>query len=169
MVKGQGKTEEKKGEEMISRRAKGNQFQDWVEDFVLKTFPDAVVHNQKTYAKLIKYRDKKTHQLKEQWISVRNDIFGAIDLIVITPTHRKTMFIQATEHPAVTKRLKELEKIPWHFDTMAVYLFQKRKRGRVAIKQLQMNEGTLELTPIGEIVWGKFVSKIEKIKGGLNA
>lgn len=148
---------------MTSKREKGNRFQNYVEDWILKTFPGSVVHNQKTYAKLIKYRDKKTHKLVEQWVSVRNDLLGAIDLLCILPHNNKTVFIQATEDPHVTKRLKELEKIPWHFDTMAVYLFQKRERGRVAIKQLQKNEGLLELTPIGEIVWGKFVSKITKL------
>lgn len=147
---------------MQNKRTKGNRFQDWVESWVLKTFPGAAIHNQKTSSKKIVYRDKKTGQLKEQWISTRNDIFGCIDLICILPNSDKTNYIQATEHTGVTKRVKEMEKVPWHFNTMNVYLFQKRERGRVSVKQLQKINNELKLIPIGEIKWGKYKNKIEK-------
>jgi len=134
-----------------STRRKGNEFQNWCEKWIKDHHPDASIHNQKTAAKLIKVRDKKTGELKDVWVSQRNDIFGCIDLIVILPFH-KPVYIQATEHSAVTKREKEMQKVPWNFNFCKVELWQKKKPGEIHIKKLT-DDG---LKDCGKIIRGKF-------------
>ncbi len=116
-----------------SKRQAGNDFQDWIEKFIKKQFPLAEIHNQKTVAHLIKIRDKKTGQLKDVWVSQRNDILGCVDLIVIIP-HKKPCFIQATLDTGVAKRVKELAKVPWDFNYCDVQLWQKKRPGEIHIK-----------------------------------
>jgi len=99
---------------------------------------------------MIKVRDKKTGDLKEIWVSQRNDIFGC-DLIVMVPS-RRPIYIQATIDPHVTKRQKELDSVPWDFRFRTVELWQKKKPGEIHIKMLT-EEG---FSDHGKIIRGKF-------------
>ena len=116
----------------MNKRQKGNLFQDWVEDWFLQ-FPGVKVHNQKTVSSLIKLRDKQTGELKDVWVSKRNDILGCIDLIVMIP-HKKPLYIQATLDSGITKRLEELAPIPFPLEYCTVQLWQKKDGGEVHIK-----------------------------------
>jgi hypothetical protein len=136
---------------MTSKRQKGNQFQDWIANWFKKTCPECAVHNQKTVARMVKVRDKKTWELKDIWVSQRNDIFGCVDLIVVCPGSG-VRFIQATLDTSVTKRQKELMVIPWTFGHCSVELWQKKKAGEVHIKV--MVEGG-EFRDYGKIIRGK--------------
>lgn len=135
----------------MNKRQKGNQFQAWIKSWIEKNFPDASVHNQLTVSKLIKVRDKKTGQLKDIWVSKRNDILGCIDLIVIIPD-KNPIFIQATLHTGVAKRVKELAKVPWNFACCQVQVWYKRKPGEIHIKQFDGNE----LKDLARIIRGKY-------------
>lgn len=136
---------------MKSKRQSGNLFQDWIAKWIKKQFPLAEVHNQKTVAKLIKVRDKKTGQLKDIWISQRNDILGCVDLIVIIPS-KQTLFIQATLHTGVAKRVKQLAKVPWDFEHCTIQLWQKKKPGEIHIKRFDGRE----LHDFARIIRGKY-------------
>lgn len=134
-----------------SKRQAGNEFQDWIEKWIKKGIPIAEVHNQKTVSQLIKVRDKKTGQLKDIWVSKRNDILGCIDLIVMIP-NKAPCFIQATLDTGVTKRAKELAKVPWDFRYCIVQLWMKKKPGEIHIKQFDGDE----LKDIARIIRGKY-------------
>jgi len=73
------------------------------------------VYNQKTVA----------HRLKSGiWVSLAADVFGC-DLICIKKGE-KPLFIQATLHTAVQKRLDEFLQHPWPLEYVRVQLWQKR-------------------------------------------
>ena len=135
-------------------RAIGNLFQNWVEKWIIKTYPGAVVHNQKTASTLVKVRDYKTGELKDIWISKRNDILGCIDLLVIMPD-KLPLFIQASVHQGVAKRIKELEQVPWNFPHCHVQLWLKRKPGLVQIKEFNMFDSSYGLKDVAKIIRGK--------------
>lgn len=137
---------------MVSKRQKGNQFQDWCEKWILENYPGSVIHNQKSFAKLIKVRDKRTGKLKDIWVSTRNDIFSCIDLIVCSPGD-PMRFIQATWDSHIGKRQKELMVVPWPWDCCYVELWLKRKPGEIHIKR--MAEGG-EFFDVGKILNRKF-------------
>jgi hypothetical protein len=137
---------------MANKRQKGNQFQDWIEKWIVENCPGSVIHNQKTVSKMIKVRDKKSGKFKDVWISARNDIFGAIDLIVCSPADG-LRFIQATMDSHIGKRQKELIAIPWPWGCCVVELWLKKKPGEVHVKRMS-EDG--EFYDIGKILRGKF-------------
>ena len=160
-----------------SKRAKGTQFQAWVEKWILKEFPDAAVHNFKSVAKKITRVDPKTGKKKEFWVSTDQDLFNCIDLEVKLPHCGKPIYIQATSHTGVDKRVKEMEHVPWSFDHQIIQLWQKKEPGRIVIQQLRDHPARRpSLTPwcmtagppkyefykIGEIKRGKYCPIIGK-------
>lgn len=109
-----------------STRQKGNQFQDWVSTWLQEQGYD--VRNQKTVA----------HRLKSGiWVSLAADIFGC-DIIAIKKGE-KPLFIQATLHSAVQKRLDELKKYSWPLDYVIVEVWQKKDK-QVNIKRFDGEE-----------------------------
>ena len=146
-----------------SKRAKGTQFQAWVEKWILKEFPDAAVHNFKSVAKKITRIDPRTGQKKEFWVSTDQDLWNCIDLACYLPFCGKPIFIQATSHTGVDKRIQEMAHVPWDFDHVSVYLFQKKEPGRVVVQQLRYKDKIyIEFYKIGEIKRGKYCPIIGK-------
>jgi len=137
---------------MANKRQKGNQFQDWIEKWILENRPGAVIHNQKVFAKLVKIPDKRTGLLRDTWVSTRNDIFGVIDLIACIPGE-PMCFIQATADSHIGKRQRELMTVPWPWECCRVELWLKRKVGEIHVKRL--SEGG-EFHDIGKIIRRKF-------------
>jgi len=106
---------------MKSTRQKGNQFQDWVCAWLQEQGYD--VRNQKTVA----------HRLKSGfWVSLAADIFST-DILAIKKGE-KPLFIQATMHSAIQKRLDELKKHPWPLEYVTVQVWQKKDK-EINIKQ----------------------------------
>jgi len=106
---------------MTSTRQKGNAFQDWVSTWLQEQGYD--VRNQKTVA----------HRLKGgYWVSLAADIFGC-DIIAIKKDE-KPLFIQATLHSAVQKRLDELKKYSWPLDYVRVQLWMKKDK-QITVKE----------------------------------
>jgi hypothetical protein len=138
-------------EETMNNRQRGMAFQRWICDWFLEKFPTASVHNQVTVANKIPVRDKKTGEMKEVWISKRNDILGCIDVIIIIPNH-KPIFIQATLDSGVTKKLQDLVQVPWSFEHCIVQLWQKREDSSVVVKKLKDGE----LKEVGKIIRRKY-------------
>jgi len=98
-----------------STRQKGNQFQDFCAAWLEEQGYD--VRNQKTVA----------HRLKGgYWVSLAADIFGC-DIIAIKSAE-KPLFIQATLHSAVQKRLDELKKYSWPLEYVKVQVWQKKDK-----------------------------------------
>ena len=110
----------------------GNAFQDWILKWILENYKGSAVHNQKSVAKVIKLRDPKTGQLVDRWVSQRNDILGCIDLIWVSAAGT-IVFIQATMDTGVSRKLEELNKIPWNLANCMVQLWLKREPTRVDI------------------------------------
>lgn len=127
---------------MDKRRKRGNDFQDWVADWLKKR--GWSVYNQKTVCHAIPVKGKILWGVKHQ------DIFGC-DLIAIK-LGDSTLFIQATLDSSVTKRLEELKKYGWDFHHQRVMLWQKRKPGPVVLR-LFNGEQFLD---VGKIIRGKF-------------
>lgn len=98
---------------MKSTRQKGNQFQHWCAAWLEEQGYD--VYNQKTVVH---------HTKSGTWVTLAADIFGC-DIVAIK-TGEKPLFIQATLHSGVQKRLDELKKYPWPLDYVRVQLWQKR-------------------------------------------
>lgn len=131
----------------MNKRKSGNLFQDWIEDWLLKSFPGCVVHNQKSVSTFLPKMGV--------WTSKRNDIFGCVDLVAIGTTEvcDKTLWIQATLDTGIGRKEKELLEIPWHLDHSCVEIWQKKEGGRVVIRRLQ-RDGTFKIW--AEIRRGKF-------------
>lgn len=102
-------------------REKGNRFQDWCETWLEEQGYD--VDNRKTVVH---------HTKSGKWITLAADTFGC-DLICIK-SGEKPLFIQATLHSAVQKRLDELKKYSWPLDYVIVQVWQK-KGTAINIKQ----------------------------------
>lgn len=146
-----------------STRAKGTQFQTWCVDWIKKQYPDAAIHSFKSTAKKITRVDPKTLKKTEFWVSSDNDLWNCIDLAVYLPFCGKPLFIQATAHTGVDKRLQEMSHVPWDFDHVIVQLFQKKEPGRVVVQQLRHHKGiAIEFYKIGEIKRGKYYPLIGK-------
>ena len=108
---------------MKSTRQKGNEFQDFCAAWLRDQGYD--VYNQKTVAKRIK---------AGVWISLRQDIFG-MDILAIK-TGEKPLFLQATAHSNVQKRLDEILRHPWPLQFVTVQVWQKKDNKQINIKQL---------------------------------
>ena len=135
---------------MTSTIQKGGAFQRWVKSFIEDNYPGSVVHNEVSSSRA--YFDKKEKKIK--YMSHRNDILGAIDLIAIIPGC-KVVFIQATLHSGVHKRLKDMVAIPWDRRYCIVQLWQDKGGGRKVIKELTQADGVSELLNVAEIIRGK--------------
>ena len=108
---------------MKSTRQKGNEFQDFCAAWLKDQGYD--VYNQKTVARRIK---------AGVWVSLAADIFGC-DIIAIK-TGEKPLFIQATAHSNVQKRLDEILRHPWPLQFVTVQVWQKKDNKQINIKQL---------------------------------
>jgi len=128
-----------------SKRQRGNQFQDRIKKFLESQ--GWTVHNQKSVATLIKVRGQ------EIWTSKRNDIFGCIDLVA-RKGGQTPLCIQATLDHGVSKRIKELEKIPWNLACENVQVWYGKPGGEIVIKIFN----GVELIELGRILRGKFYS-----------
>lgn len=100
---------------MKNTRQKGNLFQDWVAAWLREQGYD--VDNRKT----VSYRTPK-----KTWVTLAADIFGC-DIIAMK-TGKKPLFIQATAHSAVQKRLDEFLQYSWPLDYVHVQLWQKKDK-----------------------------------------
>lgn len=105
-------------------RARGNAFQDRCAGYL--TAEGYATHNQKTVARAIPIKGKIV------WVSQRNDVFGAFDLVAVR-AGEKVRFIQVTLDSSVAKRVKEVNGIQWPLEFMTVELWQGRERGEVAV------------------------------------
>jgi len=136
---------------MVNKRQRGNAFQDWIEDWIIDNFPGASVHNQKTVANKLTLRDKYTGEMKEVWVSKRNDILGCIDLLAIIPG-KKPLFIQATLDSGVGRKLQDLVAVRWPLEYCREQLWLKREDGVIIIKKFTGDA----LLDIGQIVRRKY-------------
>ena len=132
----------------MSKRATGNVFEKWCESWILKNVPGSVVHRQVSVASRIKVG------AREIWVSKRNDIFGCIDLIAISP-HIKPTFIQCTCDSSIGRKFKELVAIPWSLRHSDVNVWQKMAGRRVVVWSL--NE-TRTFEKFSEIRKGKLTT-----------
>ena len=143
---------------MGSKRSRGSAFQRRVKAWIEKMYPGCVVHNQ----------TGSTVKTKGGWVAVGStDILNCVDLLAVIPG-KKPVFIQASLHGMVQKRLEDFEKIPWNFNHVCVQLWTGREDGRISIKQLGLQDVTVgkwdgslrmsvayELADIAEIKRGK--------------
>lgn len=106
---------------MKSTRQKGNQFQDWCAAWLEEQGYN--VRNQKTVARKIG---------RNRWTMLVADVFGC-DIIAMKSGERP-LFIQATLHSAVQKRLDELKKYSWPLDYVVVQVWQKKENREINIK-----------------------------------
>ena len=107
-------------------RARGNAFQDRCAGYL--TAEGYAAHNQKTASRAIPIKGKVV------WVSQRNDIFGAFDLVAVRAGER-VRFIQVTLDSGVAKRVKEVNGISWPLEFMTVELWQGRDRAEVAVSR----------------------------------
>ncbi len=126
---------------MTSTRQKGTQFQNWCAQWLKEQ--GWTVRSQMSTSRMIKTSRGTI------WVSGKQDIFGA-DILAIK-TDAKPMFIQATLHTAVQKRLDEFLKYPWPLEHVVVQVWQKRDN-EVNIKVF---DGT-ELRDCAKIIRRKF-------------
>lgn len=110
----------------MSKRSTGSAFEKWCEAWILKNIPNSAVHRQVSVASKVKVG------VREIWVSKRNDIFGVIDLVVVSPDI-KPMFIQCTCDSSIGRKFKELFAIPWNLKHSDVYVWQKMKGRRVVL------------------------------------
>ena len=136
---------------MKSKRATGNQFQDWVCRWLMSKFPGGAIHNQKTSSAFIPRLNI--------WTSKRQDILGCIDIIFVHSL-RPPMFIQATTHTGIGKKQNDLLAIPWSVGT-DVQIWQKVKTGRIVVWYL--DHRTKSFCVIGEIHRGKWIDATEEM------
>ncbi|MCK7508957.1 MAG: hypothetical protein MZV70_36280 [Desulfobacterales bacterium] len=90
---------------------------------------DGWVHNQKPVSKRI-FTPKGPI-----FVSGRNDLFGAFDLMVLLD-RRRTKYIQATLHTGIGEKKKQIDKLPWHPLYSSYEIWQKipRKGVRILVK-----------------------------------
>ena len=129
-------------------RARGNAFQDRCAGYL--TAEGYAVHNQKTASRAIPIKGRLV------WVSQRNDIFGAFDLVAVR-AGEKVRFIQVTLDSGVSKRVKEVNGISWPLEFMTVELWQGRDRAEVAVSRF---DGT-EFREAGRYLRGVFYQKQE--------
>lgn len=108
---------------------RGNLYQDEIEKFFLGLPIGAIVHNQKPVGRRI-FTPKGV-----MFVSSRNDIFGAFDLIVSIPG-RRVKFIQATLHTSPGMKKKPIDNLPWNDEHSSFELWQKipHKGSRIMVK-----------------------------------
>lgn len=137
---------------MQSKIARGGAFQRWCAAYIHNHYPGSVCHNEVASSKA--YFDKKTREVK--YFSHRNDILACADLVCIIPGC-KVVFIQATLHSAVHKRLLDIVAIPWNLEHTIVQLWQDKGKGRKVIKQFTQKDGVSSLYNKCEILRGKLI------------
>ena len=132
---------------MTSKRAKGSAFERWVEAWLIKNNPSCKVHRQVSLSKYL--------PMKKMFVSTRNDILGAIDLICVNSSSIR--MIQATMHTGTGKKLNDLRQVPWPHDKVSVELWMKRAPRRITIWRVYADHEDI----LGEIIGGKFIEKEE--------
>ena len=123
---------------------RGNVYQDEIEQFFLGLPIGAVVHNQKSVGRRVWTPNGPI------FVSGRNDIFGAFDLVVSIPGKR-VKFIQATLHTSPGMKKKPIDKLPWNEEHSSYELWQKipRKGSRIFVRTMSFDEPWLDLGVIG--------------------
>lgn len=132
---------------MTSNRAKGNNFQVQIVKYLEKQGWHC--HNQVAMAKWLPFR--------QMWVSTRNDILGCIDVLAVRPD-APPLFIQATMHTGVGKKLADLRSVPWPYDRVDVQLWIKRGPRRVTIMAVHAKDEQI----LGELIAGKWHDKEEE-------
>ncbi len=102
-----------------------------------------MVHRQVSLSKWLPF--------KKIFVSTRNDILGAIDLICVSPTYIR--MIQATMHTGTGKKLADLRQVPWPYDKVEVQLWIKKGPRRVVVIEVKADTQRV----LGEIINGKFI------------
>ena len=136
-------------------RQRGKLYQDWIKKWL--TERGFFVHDQPTASKLIRIKDKLTGEYKPMYVSVRNDIFGIIDLIA-KKKDAPTLWIQATMNTSMKKKKEKLVAIPWNMDIDCVQFWIKRSPGKTDVYELHANG---EFYLIGKILNRHFYSALE--------
>lgn len=103
---------------MTSTRQKGIQFQNWCAKWLQEQ--GWTVYNQTSTPRAIKTGRGII------WVSGKQDLLGADILALKKP--EKVLFIQATAHSAVQKRLDEFLKYPWPLEHATVQVWQKKDK-----------------------------------------
>jgi len=136
-------------------RDKGKKYQAWVKNWLEDR--GFTVHDQPTASKMIRIKDKITGEYKVIYVSVRNDIFGIVDLIAKKKNER-TLWIQATMNTSMKKKREKLSAIPWNFEGDCVQFWIKRSPGKTDVYELNVNG---EFYLIGKILNRHFYSAVE--------
>ena len=144
-----------------STRQKGIDYQKWIAKWILKEFPEAVVHNLLPIATMKIIVDPKTKERRQIWVSRDLDLFNCIDLVVVLPHCPKIIYIQALHGYELTRKAEKIQRVPWNFDHATVHLWRKIETGRHIISQARWKEGKqIEFYKIGEIKRGKYIPVI---------
>lgn len=127
-------------------RKRGKAYQYWIKKWLMER--GFFVHDQPTASKVIRIKNKVTGEYEPIYISVRNDIFGIIDIIA-KKKDTPTLWIQATMNTSMKKKREKLSAIPWNFDIDCVQFWIKRSPGKTDVYELRA-DGTFEL--VGKIL-----------------
>ena len=108
-----------------TRRQSGLEFQRWIKAWLEEK--NWLVHNQIPVGKIIKIKNKPIY------ISQRNDLFGAFDLVAKKPD-KPTLWIQATLHKSIKEKVKKIDAIEMkYFLNDDVQIWLKRETGVIDI------------------------------------
>ncbi len=156
---------------MTSTRQLGINYQNWIESWLLEKFPGAAVHNLKPFAtKITCFACKgngcgKCKGKGDIFISQRQDLFGCVDIVAVLPKDcGRPLFIQATLHTGLGKKLKDLSAVPWDFLHVHVQIWHKRSDGVTIIHKVYNHEGVLAYRKIGEIFRRKYTKTNDQAK-----
>lgn len=115
---------------MSSRREKGNRLQNIVASYLQKK--GYSVHNQKSIAKKI-YTPKG-----EIWISWRNDIWGAFD--ILASNERELRFIQVTSDSNLESKVNKIKQVKIPYNVVSVEIWQYKDKGKWRLLKFDGNE-----------------------------
>lgn len=112
---------------MTSKKQKGNLLQNKVAEFYESR--GYSVHNQKSVSRQIR---------SGLWISQRNDILGAFD--VIATNEQEIKFIQVTGHTDLKAKLDKIAQVKLPFDKCIVEVWQYLSKGEFKIMRFTGQE-----------------------------
>ena len=130
---------------MTNKRASGAAFQRWIKDFLIEKGWD--VHNQTSSVKMVFIKGKKTY------VSHRNDILGAIDLLC-KKADRETLWIQATLDSGLGRKTEKIKAVQFDdlYDDVQVWM-KRADKGVDVFLWSSIEEKTILL---GKIIRRKF-------------
>lgn len=128
-----------------SRRKRGLAYQRWCKQYLEKTYPGCVVHNQPM---------NHFRLPNGVWACRSNDIFGCIDLIAIFPT-MKPLFIQCTLDEHIGRKQDDLARVPWNFEHCDVQVWMKRPSGLTTVWSMRNDGFAFSMTTEYAIKRGK--------------